>query len=536
MLSIAVAASLLGFLANLPWAATMFGRNGWDLIAGIPSPVANGLPAGSVGGRAIGATRLARFGLGNLQFGILAIALYLPVLVAPLVARSWRLTWAIRSAGLVVAFGLLAVLDDRVASRSVFLNPGILLVPVAVGLAVSAACIAAAFEDDVLAGSFGWRQPLGLLTAAAIAIGVLPGLAAVGSGRWGMPTLTLTSVLGQFPQDPPEGDYRILWIGDPLVMPVPGWTLEPGIAYAITDDGPLNQYETWPGRPSESEEDVGEVVRQLASESTLRGGRLLAPYAIRYIVVPIADGANSTVDQPLPLPTGLVDALDDQLDFAAPLTRPLNFLVYENTAWIPTRAFFGADAADDTRQAGFDSLARLELKAAATPIAIGAGDNADVHFDAQPGAVTIATGVDERWKMDVGGQGIAPRPAFGATTGYDIATAGPATLSYHTDASRALSLAGQLLLWLLLALGISRFDTSSISRWRRRHVDAGPDAPLLSMDAPIVPQQPTDDSTVVISMDDAVDDSVTEGPDAESEPESDQAEPHQAEPHQAGVE
>ena len=306
-------------------------------------------------------TRLARFGLGNGQFGILAIALYLPVLVAPLVARSWRLTWAIRSAGLVVAFGWLAVLDDR-GLKIRLPEPGVLLVPVAVGLALSAACIAAAFEDDVLAGSFGWRQPLGLLTAAAVAIGVLPGIAAIGSGRWHMPTLTLTSVLGQFPRQPAEGDYRILWIGNPQVMPVPGWTLEPGIGYAITDDGPFTQYETWPGRPSKSEEDVGEVVRQLASESTLRGGRLLAPYAIRYIVVPVADGATSTVDQPLPLPTGLVDALDDQLDFAAPLTRPLNFLVYENTAWIPTRAFFAEADADDTRQAGFDSLARLELQ------------------------------------------------------------------------------------------------------------------------------------------------------------------------------
>ena len=60
----------------------------------------------------------------------------------------------------------------------------------------------------------------------------------------------LTSVLGQFNENPPEGDYRILWIGNPKVMPVPPWTLAPGIGYAITDDGPLTQYETWPGRPS----------------------------------------------------------------------------------------------------------------------------------------------------------------------------------------------------------------------------------------------------------------------------------------------
>ena len=109
-----------------------------------------------------------------------------------------------------------------------------------------------------------------------------------------MPTVTLTSVLGQFHENPPEGDYRILWIGNPQVMPVPSWTLRPGIGYAITDDGPLTQYEAWPGRPSKTEAEVGAVVEQLAAESTLRGGRLLAPYAIRYIVVPVADGAVST--------------------------------------------------------------------------------------------------------------------------------------------------------------------------------------------------------------------------------------------------
>jgi hypothetical protein len=316
---------------------------------------------------------------------------------------------------------------------------------------------------------------------------------------------------------------------------VPGWTLEPGIAYAITDDGPFNQYGA-PGRPSKAEEDVGEVVRQLASNPPC----VVGACTVRDPLHRRADrrrreqhGRSAAAS-----PVRLVDALDDQLDFAAPLTRPLNFLVYENTAWIPTRAFFAEADADDTRQAGFESLARLELQSAATPIAVGASDNADVHFDAVPGAVTIATGVDERWKMNVDGLPIAARPAFGATTGYDIATPGSATLSYHTDAARALSLIGQLLLWLLLALGMSRFDRASISRWRRRRVDAGPDAPLLSIDAPIVaPIELPDDSTVLLSMDEAVEGAEIESLDGEPrEAEPQQAASQETEPHEAGVE
>jgi GT2 family glycosyltransferase len=502
MLSTAVAAGVVAVIANMPWSGSLVGRGGWDVVAGITPPRAAGAAVGALGAHGLGVGKLAQFGLGSGQFGVLAIALYLPVLVAPLVARSWRFTWSIRAAGLVVGFGWLAILNDR-GSKIRLPEPGIVLAPVAVGLALSAACIAAAFQDDVLGGSFGWRQPLGLLTAIAVAIGVLPGIAAVGSGRWRMPTLALTSVMGQFAANPPAGDYRILWIGDPRVMPVPGWSLGSGVAYALTDDGALTQYESWPGRPSKTESDVGAVLQQLSVESTLRGGRLLAPYGIRYVVVPIADGAVSTIERPLPLPNGLLDALDDQLDFAAPLSAPLNFKVYENRAWVPTRAQFAATDAEATRQAGYESLARLELAASAQPVGVGSSDGADIGFTAVPGALTVATPLDPRWTLQVGGKTIVPRPAFGATMGFDVAAGGPATLTYHTASSRALVLIGQLLVWLLLALGVSRFDTASLVRRRRRAGDAALEAPLLSLEAPMV--EPTDDESVPWNLDATID-------------------------------
>ena len=44
---------------------------------------------------------------------------------------------------------------------------GILLAPVALGLALAAASSAAAFSEDVAGRRFGWRQPLGLLGIGA---------------------------------------------------------------------------------------------------------------------------------------------------------------------------------------------------------------------------------------------------------------------------------------------------------------------------------------------------------------------------------
>ena len=42
----------------------------------------------------------------------------------------------------------------------------------------------------------------------------------------------------------------------------------------------------------------------------------------RYVVVPVVDGRGSTVDDPLPVPTGLVDVLGAQLDLVRSVTPP----------------------------------------------------------------------------------------------------------------------------------------------------------------------------------------------------------------------
>lgn len=481
MLGTAIAAAIAAFIANLPWSTSLFGDGGWNLVAGVPE----------VSSGSLGVARLARFGVGNGEFGVLAIALMVPVASALLLARSWRLTWAIRGAGLVVAFGWLAVLDDRAIGGIRLAEPGVLLAPVAVGVAIAAACIAAAFEQDVLSGSFGWRQPLGIISAAAIVVGILPGALALGNGRWNTPEVTLASVIGQLPTNPPEGDYRVLWVGDPDVLPVAAWEYRPGIGYAVTDDGPLGVYETWPGRPSNAERQIAGALDAIATQSTLRAGRLLAPLAIRYIVVPLADGAISTTERPLAPPDGLLDALDDQLDLGRPLTRPLNFIVYENTAWTPTRGELTQSGAAASAEAGDEVLATADLSGS-VPFAVGARDRGDAIGPVQAGTLHVAVPTDDRWQLSVDGQTIASRSAFGSTMGYDIPTPGTATLHYNTPTSRTMLLALQLVVWLALVMAAGRFQPSSLlagGRRRRRGVQT--DAVLLQLTDPFV--EPTGD-------------------------------------------
>lgn len=473
-------AGLLGALVvNLPWSTTFVGSAGWTAIVGVPPTSARGL----------GINTLAHFGVGTLQFGAVAVVLFLPVVVAPLVARSWRFAWSVRAAALVTVFGGVAILDDRAALPFRMPEPGVMLVPVAVGIALAAGCVVAAFDTDVLTGSFGWRQPLAVLAMVAMAVGILPGVLSVADGRWNMPGRTLQSVLGEFPSDPPTGDYRILWLGDPRVMPVAGWTYQPGVAYAITDDGPLSLEDRYSGTPTEVEQQVADAVGQMAGGFTLRGGRLLAQFGIRFVVVPLADGVNGTISNPLPAPDGLSDVLDDQLDLASPLTRPPNFLVYENTAYTPTRGILTSVGAQASEQAGKEAVAQSDLRGT-TPWAIGAADRGDAVGALTAGTLHVAVPFDPDWHLRVDGTDVPGRRAFGATMAFDAPTAGNGTLSYDTGLLRPLWIIVQLVLVIALLFAASRVRSTNLVA-RRRLVVLDDETPVADLTSPYPSPVPT---------------------------------------------
>lgn len=446
-----LAATAVAFVANLPWSWSFIGAGGWTAVVGVE-------PAGAP---SAGLSALARFEVGNGALTSVAVVLFLPVVAAPLVSRSWRFAWAVRAVALVAVFGALAVLGDRGSFPLALPHAGVLLVPVALGVALSAGCVAAAFESDVLQGSFGWRQPLGVLSAVAVVVGVVPGVVAAGDGAWNMPSNTLSSVLGEFATDPVEGDYRILWIGDPAVMPAGAWQYEPGIAYAITDDGPITLADRWAGRPSEAERSVGDALRRMGEGVTLRGGRLLAPFGIRYVVVPVADGFNGTIDQRLVPPAGLVTVLDDQLDLSSPLTSPPNYLVFENRAYAPTRAVLTPTGAEASALAGDEAGTRSDLRGA-VPFATGMDDRGPFSGEIPAGSLHLATPYDERWSLEVDGTTVQPRRSFGTDIAFDVSAGGEATLRYDSSVYRLLWVLALVVGWVVLVLGASRWEAS---RW-----------------------------------------------------------------------
>jgi GT2 family glycosyltransferase len=445
------AASAVAALLNLPWILTWT----WEGLVGPP-------PIGSAG---LGLFRLAAFEIGPTEFAALALALYLPVIAAVALARAWRLTWAVRSGVIVLAFGGIAVLADRGSLPIHGPQAGVLLVPVAVGLAVSAAAALAAFDLDVRGGTFGWRQPLGLLASVAVVVGIVPGVAALADGAWRTPTTPLSRLIeASLPDETAGGDYHVLLVGDPRILPVPSTEYRDGMAWAVIDDADLDIRDRWMPPANDAADLVNTALDQIASSSTLRGGRLLAPLGIRYIVVPQFDGVVSTTAEPLPLPRGLVTSLEDQLDLVT--TRGLPTIdVFENRAWLPSFSVLDGPAAEASRAAGADVLVRTDLSQA-TPAFVGADQFATSTDDVPPGVVHLAVPFDDRWRLEVEGETATPRRAFGVTTAFDTQVGGRADLWYDTAASRSFLIALQFVLWMAVIIGAFRVSVPMARRAR----------------------------------------------------------------------
>ncbi len=76
-------------------------------------------------------------------------------------------------------------------------------------------------STSAAAGSAGANRSV-WLAMIAVVIGIVPGVAAIGDGGWKTPTTTLGRLMNAWlVDDPADGDYRVLLIGDSRVLPGP---------------------------------------------------------------------------------------------------------------------------------------------------------------------------------------------------------------------------------------------------------------------------------------------------------------------------
>ena len=428
---VAGAVGLLGAVVlHLPWAAS---RNGmWASIRSLPEPAR----------AAVRFTNLLRFQTGPTSQGWLGWLMLAGPVVAVLVGYGWRFVWAARLAIMSVAIFALAWLLTARGTPVHTADVEVVLVPALVGVAAGTGLAVSSFELDLHGHQLSWRQPAAFLAACLVALGLLPGLGSLASGRWRAPSQDASATLRLGRSLDNSENARVLWLGDPGSLPAPGWAISPGFGYSITAGLDPQIDDLWRSRPGHAEQVVADALDAAANATTHRLGQLLGPSAVRYIIVRhrrIDGTAASTAE-------GLSDVLKRQLDLRELKLGDDQVEVYENGAWLPSRAQLSGPATEASRQEGTASLIRSDLSGSAAVLDVVSAAKAVGPVTA--GEVYLSSPSSSAWQLKVDGVTATNHPAFGWANSFTVKTGGDAVLSYHTGVSRILWVAAQTLLWL----------------------------------------------------------------------------------------
>jgi len=436
-------------LLNMPWSITYVRDGWWEALFGAPVE----------SGRRLGLWSLAMFDVGPAWLSVGVAGLYAAVVGAVFLVRGARAQWALRGATLVGAGLLLAIADDAGLLPLHAAEPAVMLVPVAVGLSLCAGAMVAALASDLGRGKLTWRQPFAALVGAVFAVGLVPTTVNSAEGSWHQPSATMSDLLSQLPDPAVDGEYRTLFIGDSRVLPgAPlgfGW----GISYSIVNGATASVDEHWEMPETTARANALAAMYGIVRGQTSRAGRLLGPLSVRFIVVPVVDGAQSSRSRPIPAPPGLVESLSRQLDLRRRFASP-DLAVFENTAWVPLRSMLTAEGARSSELAGASSMITADISGAASLPVVDRQDQT-VRANVDAGTLHVATPFSSRWKVRLDGVDVQGRPAFGLTNAYDIASPGTVELRFESTVLQRIMVPLQLLAWVAVA-------SVAVGRRRRR--------------------------------------------------------------------
>ncbi len=407
-------------------------------VFGLPSAPSAALSWGDI-------VRFANGPIGNspLSWFLIAAAL-LPLLIG----GSYRLAWAGRLWSIALVSWVLALVTSRGWTGAFAPSLDVLLAPAAVAVAVCIGLGLSAFEADLSGYEFGWRQVVSGLAVVTAVAGLLPVVAETVSGSWGLPSTGYAEPLNFMTGSAHQGAYRVLWLGDPRTMPLGGWSIEKGLAYATSESGMPTVVQTWaPAGPGPAD-DLGQAVALAQSHGTVHLGRLLVPAGVRYVIVlgtfaPSASGLQTA--RSFPPPVGLNQALLDQQDLRV-VPGGEGFTIYENADYVPQRAARSGPAVTTTSP--WPSLSDL---AGWKPILLGPTGAHSYQGTLTGGTVVASYAPGGSWTLDVGGHGYSSTSAYGWAAQFPNTKAGTATLSVNAPWFVPLSVLGEVLLWLAIA-------------------------------------------------------------------------------------
>ena len=491
---LSLGSTLVAGVLCLPW------------LIGVLSAGRGAIGVFGVAGPASGAASwgdLLRFSVGPIGNSPLTWAFALAALLPLVLARGPRFEWAGRCWSIALVFWLAAWVIGRGWAGSLSIDPMVLLGPAAAAMAMAIGLGIAAFEEDLPASAFGWRQLATAGAVAAMAVGAVPTLASALPGRWDVPQNDFSQTVAWMNAKAKAGAFRVLWVGDPRALNQGSWSAGSGLAYATSEDGAPNASWLWNATAPGPAARLAGAVNEARSGRTDQLGSLLAPAGVRYVVevtalAPIIPDVQTPTQYPVP--ADLSPALADQLDLQS-VFNETGISVYQNNAWIPERS--AVPASSPTAAAGATAIAS---GATGVPDVLGAAPGSPVVPGAVPvlpgppassayrgavpaGTVLTALAPAGDWALTASNGTAFPRSrAFGWAGRYQVDRSGPAVLRFNGGPWAPLSVAFELILWLLVAAaliehrGVLRPWLRSVLRRRRRRRRAEPRRQLAELD------------------------------------------------------
>ncbi len=318
----------LGALALLlPWPITLIGLH-------------NGATLGFSYSGSAKMLDLLRFHTGPAGAGAAGWVLLAVALVVLLIASGPRFEWAVRAWGLMIVGFAAAWIPQQISSTIPMPVREGLLVPAAVGLALAVGLGAASLLTDVGRRRFGWRQVSAVLATLALLLPALAFAADTLGGRWRMPRESWADSLSWMESRSSAGDFRVLWLGDPSVLP-----LDPGrsgsVGYGVTSNGVSDARVLIPIPERGEQRLVRQAVETLRRGGSNRIGAQLGALGVRFILVPETPGPDQRPF--IAAPDGITSTLADQLDLLRLEASP-GLSLYEVVPWQPVRALITTEA------------------------------------------------------------------------------------------------------------------------------------------------------------------------------------------------
>lgn len=473
-------------LFHLNWFASGDGASGW-LMRVINEPAVE--TTSSV-------TAALRLGVGQISDGLWGWGLVAAAVAALLLAAPPRLVWA--QCG--VALAAVAVAGIWVLSRgwldglfgfAVAARPAadLLVCVVLLGCCWTVAAGTSHFRwphDErrrrvasqvsgvaprARAAKRAQRMVFAFLVGAAVA-SVVPVLGASRDGGWNSSEFDLTQSLRLIDDGDVGPGYRVLWVGQPEVLPAAAWALDEFTAGAVDFGGThvatsVGGYpdvrSSWAPPPTGATQRLIDAVRVGLSGQTLRMGRLLASFNVRYVIVTERSAPSFAAGYDREVPETLHDALSSQIDLR-PIAADPAVRLFRNEAWWPTRAQFDSPLPDDF------ALDPIDL------VVSDLSDGVGVLTDRQSprsysgslgrGQLLVTEQHDEGWELTTTAGLVTPDEALGWAMSYQVPTDGPATLSYERSSGDTVELWTQLiflaaLIWLAYDMPLPTYGRRS---------------------------------------------------------------------------